>query len=125
MKIVAQYTERIDPDDESRRQIQENILKEMRNIGSAVKDEEGKVQYTGEVTRGKRLDIIIGFPASGKSTAIINDISSEFGSRLIDSDEAKKMIPEFDNGYGTDRVHKESQKIEGKDFEECSRAVNK
>lgn len=38
-------------------------------------------------------------------------ISELYESRVIDSDEAKKLLPEFNNGWGAGVVHKESQLI--------------
>lgn len=109
-------TECIDIFDESRKEIQKKALIKMISMGSAEVTEAGEISYTGEVRQEGRLDIIIGLPASGKSTAIINDVSAEFGSKLIDSDEAKKLLPEYDRGYGTQAVHKESQLIERNTF---------
>lgn len=83
----------------------------MLKTGSSTIDNEGKTVYTGIVDESSRLDIVIGLPASGKSSAIVDTISNEFHSRIIDNDEVKKMIPEFNNGWGAGVVHKESQKI--------------
>lgn len=109
-------TECIDIFDESRKKIQKNAMVKMEAIGSAEVARDGTIDYQGEVKHNGRLDIIIGLPASGKSTAIINDVSAEFGSKLVDSDEAKKMLPEYDHGYGAQAVHKESQMIERDTF---------
>lgn len=89
---------------------------EMLKMGSVTIDENGKTSYNGSVERNARLDIVIGLPASGKSSAIVDTISNEFHSRVIDNDEAKKMIPEFNNGWGADVVHKESQIISDKAY---------
>ena len=58
--------------------------------GSAVFDSDGNVTYTGEVKQGKRLDLLIGLPASGKST-IAEHLSNKYGSLLGDSDVAKEL----------------------------------
>lgn len=91
--------------------IQENVYNRLQKMGSAVTKSDGTVSLTGEVRCDRRLDIIIGLPAAGKSSAIAEPISELFKSRIIDCDEAKKMLPGFDNGWGTGAVHKESQKI--------------
>ncbi len=88
----------------------------MSQFGSADIDEKGKVTYNGDVGKDARLDIIIGLPASGKSSAILDDISKEFKSKLIDSDEAKKMFKEFNHGWGAGAVHRDSQKVEQATF---------
>lgn len=76
---------------------------------SATVDKSGKTVYNGDVEQGRRLDIVIGLPSSGKSSAVVDPLSYEHKSRLLDSDEAKKLIPEFDGGWGAGRVHDESQ----------------
>jgi len=86
--------------------------------GNLMKDNDDNTIYKDPVDKGRRLDIIIGLPASGKSSAILNTISHEFHSKLLDNDEAKKMIPEFDGGWGGDLVHKESQVISDEAFDE-------
>lgn len=86
------------------------------DIQSAVVDENGKVQYNGNVAKEARLDIIIGLPASGKSSTLVDPISTEYQSRLINNDEAKKLFPEFNDGWGSAAVHEESQNICDKVF---------
>lgn len=78
---------------------------------SAEVDENGKTVYTGPVAQERRLDIVIGLPGSGKSSAVVDPLSFEHKSRLIDSDEAKKLIDEFDDGWGAGRVHQESKLV--------------
>ena len=87
-------------------------IDKLSKYGSATVDADGKISYNGDVERGSRLDIIIGLPASGKSSAILDDISKEFKSKLIDSDEAKKMFKEFNHGWGANAVHSDSQLVE-------------
>lgn len=94
-----------------REELQEHVLEELQKSGSAVIDSNGRVQYNGNVSNNARLDIIIGLPGAGKSSAIVNIISNEFHSQIIDNDEAKKLIPEYNNGWGASVVHKEAQNI--------------
>jgi predicted ABC-type ATPase len=58
----------------------------------------------------KRAIIILGPPASGKSS-IANPIARKHGAAIIDADEAKKLLPEFHNGAGANAVHKESKEL--------------
>lgn len=52
--------------------------------------------------------IIIGLPASGKST-VANTIADDYGAIILDSDFAKRKIPEYeDNPAGASLVHEES-----------------
>lgn len=91
--------------------IQLGVFNRLQNMGSAVIEDNGAVSFTGEIHCGRRLDIVIGLPASGKSSALVEPISELYESRVIDSDEAKKLLPEFNNGWGAGVVHKESQLI--------------
>lgn len=96
---------------EGRQAEQANCARMLLDKGSATLDKDGKTHYDGIVDRKSHLDIVIGLPASGKSSAIVDTISNEFHSRVIDNDEVKKMIPEFNNGWGASVVHEESQII--------------
>lgn len=58
----------------------------------------------------KTAFIVTGLPASGKST-IINTLSDNIGAFVIDSDYAKRKLPEFDCDDGANLVHDESQLI--------------
>ena len=57
--------------------------------------------------------VVIGLPASGKSTIINNQLKQEFGGFVFDSDDVKEQIPEFkeSNGGAADSVHQESKDI--------------
>lgn len=64
----------------------------------------------GAINKDRVVDIILGPPASGKST-LANPTLERRGAILIDSDEAKKLLPEYDNGMGANAVHRESKLI--------------
>lgn len=104
---------------EHREELQAHVLEQLEEIGSAVIDSNGNVAYNGNVAKGKRLDIIVGLPASGKSSVFADTISQIYQSRLIDSDEAKKLIPEYNDGWGSSVVHEESKKISNLHLREC------
>lgn len=59
------------------------------------------------VERGFQATIFTGAPASGKST-VADPHARAMRARIIDSDEAKKVIPEFGKGEGVSAVHEES-----------------
>ena len=99
--------------------IQNGVYNRLQKSGSAVTDDSGHVSLTGEIRREKRLDIVIGLPASGKSSALVEPISEMYHSRIIDSDEAKKLLPEYNDGWGAGIVHKESQLIADRQFKEA------
>lgn len=91
--------------------LRKHILEELNKKGAAGIANDGSVCYNKEVIRESRLDIIVGLPGSGKSSALADVISQEFNSRIIDSDEAKKLLPEYNNGWGASIVHNESKLI--------------
>lgn len=103
-----------------RESLQAQILKELQNnVMCARTLADGSVDLKGKnIRHDKRLDLIIGVPAAGKSSALAEPISEMYSSRMIDSDEAKKRIPEYRDGYGAGLVHEESQKITQRHFEE-------
>lgn len=101
--------------------IQNGVYNRLQKSGSAVTDDSGHVALTGEIRREKRLDIVIGLPASGKSSALVEPISEMYHSRIIDSDEAKKLLPEYNDGWGAGIVHKESQLIADRQFKAAVR----
>jgi predicted ABC-type ATPase len=76
--------------------------------------EDDKLPYPGPVTNSpdatKRAVIVLGPPASGKST-IANPIARKFDATIIDPDEAKKLLPEYQGGVGANAVHTESRAI--------------
>lgn len=51
--------------------------------------------------------IVIGPPSAGKST-IIEPLAKRMRALLVDPDDLKAQLPEFDNGMGAMRVHEES-----------------
>lgn len=67
----------------------------------------------------KKAYIIMGSPASGKSR-LVNEISDELGAMVLDTDYAKRKLPEFKiPDVGDDLVHKEASIINKDLLEEC------
>ena len=79
--------------------------------GSAKIDENGNVQYNGDVERGKKVFFVTGLPASGKSSTLVDRISQLYKARVLDSDDIKFVHPEFDNGFGGNYIHEECKQI--------------
>lgn len=63
-----------------------------------------------DVVKGRKATIIIGPPAAGKST-IANAIALRQKAAILDVDDAKKVIPEYQSGIGANAVHEESSDI--------------
>ena len=59
----------------------------------------------------RRLDIVIGPPAAGKSSVFVDRLSIYYRSRVMDSDAIKQRLPGFDKGNGASYVHEESSYV--------------
>ena len=57
--------------------------------------------------RDKQAYLILGLPAAGKSS-LADPLSKQKQALIVDSDEFKKRLPEFENGAGANYVHEES-----------------
>ena len=71
-------------------------------------EDEGKA--LGTVRQERHASIILGPPASGKS-GFANPIAQRNGAAVIDPDEAKAVLPEYDGGIGANAVHRESSEL--------------
>jgi predicted ABC-type ATPase len=65
----------------------------------------------GAAKKEHQATIVLGMPASGKSTRMAIPAAEESGSMIIDSDMIKEHLPEFNEGKGAGAVHKESSDI--------------
>jgi predicted ABC-type ATPase len=61
----------------------------------------------GAIKFEKKAAILIGPPASGKSS-IANPVARKMGAAIIDADDIKKTMPEYNGGIGATAVHEES-----------------
>jgi len=99
-------------DTPERKKLRQQIADKISSQGSIVvtTDENGKshTSYSGPVAKNHRAEIVIGVPAGGKSSVIVDKVSQNTQSRVLDSDDVKKELPEFDSGNGAELVHKES-----------------
>ena len=68
------------------------------------------VYKKGSETKDRIAVIITGVPASGKSK-LTNEVKDVIKGMVIDSDDYKKLIPEYKNGIGTSSVHNESKEF--------------
>jgi hypothetical protein len=88
-----------------------DIIDTLMGRGSAKVDSGGKTSYTGGINQNRRLDVVIGPPAAGKSSALVNPLSQQFGSRVLDCDDVKAEFSEFRNGLNSNYLHNESRFI--------------
>lgn len=69
------------------------------------------LQSAKNTPRNFRADIVMGLPAAGKSSAVVNDLKNRYGSFEFDNDEIKKLLPGYDE-YGAAYVHTDSQDVQ-------------
>ncbi|WP_314628673.1 zeta toxin family protein, partial [uncultured Selenomonas sp.] len=69
-----------------------------------------KLYGEGAAKKEGKVWLVLGVPASGKST-FSDPLVEKEGALLIDSDEGKKLLPEFSNGLLAGAVHEESAAI--------------
>lgn len=62
------------------------------------------------VRQDRQATILIGAPASGKST-VANPLARALQATIVDADEAKKIVPEYQGGIGANAVHEESSAL--------------
>jgi len=70
-----------------------------------------KKDFSGPVKQEHTALIIIGKPAGGKSSVFAEQLSHDFGARIIDSDTVKPWLEGFDGGNGAGYVHDASAKV--------------
>lgn len=98
-------------DSQERQVLQNQIINDYGNRGSARVDSNGKTVYDGGVDKDRKVIFVTGLPASGKSSTLANPLSEYFHARVLDSDDIKEMLPEFKNGLGANYLHAESKNI--------------
>jgi len=67
----------------------------------------------GKVENGRHAVLVLGPPAAGKST-FANPIAKAMGAAVVDADDAKLVIREYQGGVGTVAVHEESSALAGR-----------
>lgn len=102
--------------DSDRKKLVEKIVLELLMQKRIEKDEDIALEKGGafpltEVQTSMDAYIVIGLPASGKS-GISNKIADNYGAFILDSDYAKRKLPEFKAlPFGASLVHEESDRI--------------
>ncbi|WP_318451733.1 zeta toxin family protein [Photobacterium leiognathi] len=100
--------------DEKRRQLREKIFLELVFEKRLPSDDDICLGRGGALPENVKNEgkayIIIGLPASGKST-IAEKVADKYHAALVDSDLAKRKLPEFSLPQGASIVHAESSQI--------------
>ncbi len=102
--------------EDKRKNLRRRIFEELVSFERPASDDSIKLGFGGALPEGKKLQksketfIIIGLPASGKSS-IASKIADNYGAIILDSDFAKRKFPEFKWETGASLVHEESDEI--------------
>ena len=106
------YGNTADIETPERKKLREDILNKFLLIGSARKTDKGYV-YDGPLEKGFQMELVLGLPASGKSTRVTDPDSEKTKSFILDCDAVKDLIPEFIESHGgaADAIHLESMLI--------------
>ncbi|MCL2036475.1 MAG: zeta toxin family protein [Oscillospiraceae bacterium] len=122
---AKEFRDRAYRDDNKRKKLRELVVKELFEFERLEDEDETRLGKGGAKPIGsqpkdnKICCLIIGLPASGKS-GIANVIADKTGSYLIDSDLAKRKLPEFlKEKAGASLVHDESTEITDKLLDRC------
>lgn len=116
------YTDLKDTDsahpDPKRKALRNRILNDFMKLGafSGKKEQpDGKKvdTFDGELKKDRKCVIVIGYPAAGKSSTIVNGLSQKTGSFVLDSDIIKEMFPEFQktSGAAVSAINKEANGV--------------
>jgi hypothetical protein len=103
-------------DDDKRWELRAKIISELWTKKRLTDDEnivlgKGGALPKSEIKSERKAFILIGLPASGKS-GIAAGIAEDFGAIIVDSDYAKRKLPEYTvHLYGASIVHEESSQI--------------
>jgi len=99
--------------EEDRWNLRNQIVNELFSMQRTETDDEINLGNGGAISITdpkfeKKAIVIIGLPASGKS-GIANELADTIGGIILDSDYAKRKLPEFQDGVGgASLVHNES-----------------
>jgi len=103
-------------DDKVRWELRKQIVNELYSKKRLTNDDRIELTKGGALPRSplksdRQAFILIGLPASGKS-GIASLISDDYGALIVDSDFAKRKLPEYKSHlYGASIVHEESSRI--------------
>lgn len=110
------YREDYVKNDDKRWELRKKIIEDLINLPRLENDDKIKLGKGGalpltELRSEKQAIIIIGLPASGKSS-IASKIADNYGAIILDSDFVKRKLPEYKQHiYGASIVHEESAEI--------------
>jgi hypothetical protein len=113
--ISSKHRDRSYKDEINRWDLRKQVIDELFTQTRLEEEDETSLTKGGllpnsKMKNEKKVFIIIGPPASGKS-GIANKISEDEGAIILDSDYAKRKLPEFEYPCGATLVQEESNRI--------------
>lgn len=98
-----------DPDRwDHRREVVERLYERGAPTGQAT---DGSLEFGGKIAKERRAIVVLGPPASGKSSAIAEPAAMRLQAHLVDSDAAKELLDGYRDGLGAAAVHEEAAMI--------------
>ena len=91
----------------NRPKLQEDFYQGATRLGWADDGLEGAAKPVAKGEKPRAI-LVTGAAAAGKSS-VANPIARQYNAAIVDPDEAKKMLPGFDNGMGANAVHPQSK----------------
>ncbi len=114
----ALYGNTADIDTPERDALRQEAIEKFLSLGSARTesvDDNGKHHYVydGPLNREYKMELVLGLPASGKSTRVADPDSEAMGAFILDPDVIKASLPEYveSHGAGADAVHFEGMNL--------------
>jgi len=121
-KVLYGNTAEIDTPE--RDQLRQETVQWFLTLGSARTesiDQNGRHHYVydGPLQKGYQMELVLGLPASGKSTKVADPDSEAMGAFILDPDVIKAELPEYkeSHGAGADAVHFEGMQLFGQAIE--------
>jgi predicted kinase len=103
----------------NRPQMQQDFYQGATRLGWADDKLEGAATPVAKGQKPRAI-LVTGPAAAGKS-AVANPIARQYNAAIVDPDEAKKMLPGFDDGMGANAVHAQSKAMTEQLTEELMR----
>ncbi len=126
------YGSTVDINTPEREKLREELLKKFLSRGSAESSTDaktGKKTYknTGALKKDYKMELVLGLPASGKSSTVVNPDSEEMGAFILDPDDLKATIPEYveSHGAGADAIHFEGMMVTDSAIKEFTEGTKK
>ena len=114
----ALYGNTADIDTPERQAMRQEIIEWFLTLGSARTDHLGDngypvYVYDGPLKSEYQMELVLGLPASGKSTRIVDPDSEAMGAFILDPDVIKAELPEYkeSHGAGADAIHFEGMNM--------------